>query len=115
MQTPLNVPKQTAQVQVRAARGLPDDLVRISAGIEDIDDLLADLSAALDGAAALRGGTPTTTAPPAGASHASGNGAIEGEGTDTEELAERVAQLEGLVGLRNGAAPAGSHRPGGSA
>jgi len=27
--------------QVRAARGLPDDLTRISAGIEDIDDLLA--------------------------------------------------------------------------
>ena len=28
-------------LQVRAARGLPDDLIRISAGIEDIDDLLA--------------------------------------------------------------------------
>ena len=28
---------------VRAARGLPDDLVRISAGIEHIDDLVADL------------------------------------------------------------------------
>lgn len=26
--------------QVRAARGLPDDLVRISAGVEDVDDLL---------------------------------------------------------------------------
>lgn len=30
-----------ATAQVRAARGLPDDLVRISAGIEDVDDLLA--------------------------------------------------------------------------
>ncbi|OUS48876.1 putative cystathionine beta-lyase precursor CBL [Ostreococcus tauri] len=29
--------------EVRAARGLPDDLVRISCGIEDGDDLLADL------------------------------------------------------------------------
>ena len=29
--------------EVRAARGLPDDLVRISCGIEDADDLLADL------------------------------------------------------------------------
>ena len=35
-----------ATFQVRAARGLPDDLVRISAGIEDIEDLLADLQQA---------------------------------------------------------------------
>ena len=28
---------------VRAARGLPDDLVRISTGIEDPDDLIAGL------------------------------------------------------------------------
>ena len=33
--------------EVRAARGLPDDLVRISAGVEDADDLVADLSAAM--------------------------------------------------------------------
>jgi cystathionine beta-lyase len=33
--------------EVRAARGLPDDLVRISAGIEDGEDLLEDLEAAL--------------------------------------------------------------------
>jgi len=33
--------------EVRAARGLPDDLVRISAGIEDVDDLIADLKQAL--------------------------------------------------------------------
>ena len=32
--------------EVRAARGLPDDLVRISAGIEDEKDLLADLEQA---------------------------------------------------------------------
>ena len=38
--------------EVRAARGLPDDLVRISAGIENIDDLLADLAGAFDKAAA---------------------------------------------------------------
>ena len=40
---------------VRAARGLPDDLVRISAGIEDPRDLLRDLGAAMDRAAAARG------------------------------------------------------------
>ena len=33
--------------EVRAARGLPDDLVRISVGIEDVKDLIADLDAAL--------------------------------------------------------------------
>jgi cystathionine beta-lyase len=32
---------------VRAARGLPDDLVRISVGIESVDDLLADLDRAM--------------------------------------------------------------------
>jgi cystathionine beta-lyase len=34
--------------EVRRARGLPDDLVRISAGIEDEKDLIADLSQAMD-------------------------------------------------------------------
>jgi len=33
--------------EVRAARGLPDDLVRLSAGIEDEKDLLADLEQAM--------------------------------------------------------------------
>ena len=32
--------------EVRLARGLPDDLVRISAGIEDEADLIEDLSRA---------------------------------------------------------------------
>merc|ERR1711871_875876 len=34
--------------EIRAARGLPDDLVRISAGIEDEKDLIADLAQAMD-------------------------------------------------------------------
>ncbi|KAK3239986.1 hypothetical protein CYMTET_50124, partial [Cymbomonas tetramitiformis] len=42
--------------EVRAARGLPDDLVRISVGIEDVDDLIADLDAALQKAAAATQG-----------------------------------------------------------
>jgi Cys/Met metabolism PLP-dependent enzyme len=42
-------------LQVRAARGLPDDLVRISAGIEDVEDLIADLDAAFAGAARAAG------------------------------------------------------------
>lgn len=51
---------------VRAARGLPDDLVRISAGIEDADDLIADLAAAMDESiAALALPTAATPAAPA--------------------------------------------------
>jgi cystathionine gamma-lyase/homocysteine desulfhydrase len=34
----------------RAALGITDGLVRISAGIEDIDDLIEDLAQALDSA-----------------------------------------------------------------
>lgn len=33
--------------QVREARGLAEDLVRISVGIEDVDDLIADLDNAI--------------------------------------------------------------------
>ena len=45
---------------VREERGLPDDLVRISVGIEDPDDLEADLRQALE--AAQRVLQPSTTA-----------------------------------------------------
>ena len=38
--------------EVRAARGLPDDLVRLSAGIENEEDLLADLDQAMKKACA---------------------------------------------------------------
>ena len=52
---------------VRAARGLPDDLVRISAGIEHIDDLVADLDqvrgASLDGETSHTTHTPVTPHP----------------------------------------------------
>lgn len=41
--------------EIRAARGLPDDLVRISAGIEDEKDLIADLSQAMDKACEAAG------------------------------------------------------------
>jgi cystathionine beta-lyase/cystathionine gamma-synthase len=37
----------------RAARGITDGLVRLSVGIEGIDDLLADLAQALDATRAL--------------------------------------------------------------
>ena len=41
--------------EIRAARGLPDDLVRISAGIEDEKDLIADLAQAMDKACEAAG------------------------------------------------------------
>jgi cysteine-S-conjugate beta-lyase len=41
--------------EVRAARGLPDDLVRISVGIEDVDDLIYDLKEAFKVAAKSAG------------------------------------------------------------
>lgn len=47
---------------VRAARGLPDDLVRISAGIEDAGDLVADLDRALTAAMKAAGKAPQTAA-----------------------------------------------------
>ncbi|KAG8471038.1 hypothetical protein KFE25_009459 [Diacronema lutheri] len=70
---------------VRAARGLPDDLVRISAGIEDADDLIADLGAALDAAS---GG---------GAAHAAeaAEAALAAEELDKAALVARIKQLEG--------------------
>ena len=49
--------------EVRKARGLPDDLVRISAGIEAKQDLIADLEQAMTKAAAETGVayTPATS------------------------------------------------------
>ena len=66
--------------EVRAARGLPDDLVRISAGIEDADDLVADLAAAMDEALAI------TSGPPAAAPAA--------PQVDTDALLARLKTLE---------------------
>lgn len=40
--------------EVREARGLPDDLIRISAGIEDAKDLIKDLGAALEAGARVK-------------------------------------------------------------
>lgn len=51
---------------MRAARGLPDDLVRISVGIEDVGDLIADLEQAFAVAAAKTGrGVAAAAAAPA--------------------------------------------------
>lgn len=44
--------------EIRAARGLPDDLVRISTGIEDADDLIHDLDLAMSRAMEATGKKP---------------------------------------------------------
>ncbi|KAL4457693.1 hypothetical protein ABPG75_012558 [Micractinium tetrahymenae] len=53
--------------EVRAARGLPDDLVRISVGIEDVEDLISDLDQAFQKAAAAGHGPAAAAAGAAGA------------------------------------------------
>jgi len=44
--------------EVRKARGLPDDLVRISTGVEDVTDLLRDLDEAMQVAMRTAGMEP---------------------------------------------------------
>jgi len=55
VETVAGPPRTTSHVEVsaegRAAMGIPESLVRYSVGIEDADDLIADLSQALDHAA----------------------------------------------------------------
>ena len=46
---PASMTHQTIPADSRAALGISDSLVRISAGIEDADDLIADLDQALAG------------------------------------------------------------------
>ncbi len=75
---------------LRAARGLPDDLVRISAGVEDEGDLLHDLEAAFTLAAQTLGlpvPPPRVDAALAKASEAAGAGR-------EAELERRIASLE---------------------
>lgn len=69
--------------EVRAARGLPDDLVRISTGIEDVEDLIADLDAAF-----------ATAARETGVGHFARNGALTPAQKREDELLRRIAQLE---------------------
>ena len=51
VETTVGVPRTTSHVesspQQRQAMGIPEGLVRYSAGIEDVDDLIADLEQAL--------------------------------------------------------------------
>jgi cystathionine gamma-synthase len=52
VETVVGPPRTTSHVEVsaeqRAAMGIPESLIRYSVGIEDADDLIADLQGALD-------------------------------------------------------------------
>lgn len=85
--------------EVRAARGLPDDLVRISAGIEDAGDLIADLKQAMDKAWAEQqqrerqqsGGGSSN----GGGGGSGSNGAGNSSGrSHIQQLEQRILQLE---------------------
>lgn len=78
--------------EVRAARGLPDDLVRIACGVEDVDDLISDLSQAMDKAARLAKPAPAaaTNGTASGGAAAANGGAAAREA----ELLARIAALE---------------------
>mmetsp|Transcript_23245 Transcript_23245/g.64221 ORF Transcript_23245/g.64221 Transcript_23245/m.64221 type:complete len:507 (+) Transcript_23245:85-1605(+) len=87
---------------VRAERGLPDDLVRISGGIEDIGDLIADLDAAMSLAMTTIGFDPANPTPgigkPPGSAHSSSPVAVAGSPLSREqELLGRIKHLESLL------------------
>ena len=60
VETVAGPPRTTSHVEVtpeqRAAMGIPESLIRYSVGIEDVDDLIADLSQALEKTAAWHEG-----------------------------------------------------------
>ncbi|KAF5843043.1 hypothetical protein DUNSADRAFT_2656, partial [Dunaliella salina] len=90
------------QAAVRAERGLPDDLVRISGGIEDISDLIADLDAAMSLAMATIGFDPANPTPgigkPPGSTPPSSPAAVAGAPLSREqELMGRIKHLESLL------------------
>lgn len=81
--------------EVRAARGLPDDLVRISAGIEDVGDLIADLKQAMDKAWAEQQQRQPAAAGSSSSSNGSSAAAGSSNGSDRiQQLEQRILQLE---------------------
>lgn len=113
---------------VRAARGLPDDLVRISTGIEHVDDLIGDLEQAMSlamekvgfqpqAAAAAADAAPPTSLSTSSSRSGNGNGAVTysfngqaaAEPSQAERaLLERVAALEQQIASFQAAAPPSS-------
>jgi len=70
IEQPATMSHAAMRPEQRAAAGITDSIIRLSVGVEDIDDLIADLSQALDAAgrviqlaADLHSGTPAPPAP----------------------------------------------------
>ena len=81
--------------EVRAARGLPDDLVRIACGVEDADDLIADLEQAMAKAARLAKPGSAAAAALAAAAGSGGGGGGDAAAAEREAaLLARIASLE---------------------
>ncbi len=57
---PGSMSHSSVPLEVRAIRELPDDLVRLSVGIEDAEDLIADIEQALSPFASMRSARPTS-------------------------------------------------------
>lgn len=51
---PCRMSHASIPAEVRAARAMPEDLIRLCVGIEDVDDLLEDLYHALTASGALK-------------------------------------------------------------
>lgn len=105
---------------IRAARGLPDDLVRISAGIEDVDDLLADLDQAMTKAMAAVGVSSSNGSSAGAGGAASSSGRASGGGDAAAaaaaaareaELMARIKDLEGQLAASKGPAAAAAASP----
>jgi cystathionine beta-lyase len=91
---------------VRAARGLPDDLVRISAGIEDGDDLIEDLRQTMDAAYAAQQRRRGVVGQAAAAAGGGGGGGASAD--RMQQLEARIQQLEAqlaAVGLSKSPEP----------
>jgi cystathionine beta-lyase len=104
--------------EVRAARGLPDDLVRLSVGIEDAADLIADLQQAMDAALADKRRCEASSSSSSSRGSASGgsSGGVSGNGAEgagtaavlaaahsrEQELVQRIQQLEAQLAGLNG-------------
>jgi cystathionine beta-lyase len=99
---------------VRAARGLPDDLVRLAVGVEDAGDLASDLHSAMGEALQVRAaeqGKKVTDAEAKAAEEALARAladadALRGAAGRVAELEAEVARLKAELAKANGAAAA---------
>lgn len=86
--------------EVRAARGLPDDLVRISAGIEDVGDLIDDLKKVMDKALSEQQQRQRQKLLGSGSSTGTSGTALQST-ERIQQLEQRILQLEAQLQQSN--------------